>query len=85
MNIQEVQKLLQHDLVQQQVGGLVDLEELERGLVTLDDETLRELAAQCQQVNDQIEAGITTWGWIGIAILAAIAIIIIGLVTVGLE
>ena len=78
-NIEEIQKLLRHELVQQQMGKLLDLEKVELALVTLDDETLQKLATESEQVNDQIEAGITIWGWIGIAILAAIVIIVLSI------
>ena len=79
-DIQEICKLLRHEVVQREVGKVVDLEKVELVLVALDDETLHELAIQSNQLNDQIEAGITMWGWIGIAILAAIAIIILGII-----
>ena len=74
-NIQEVQKLLRHDLVQQQVEKLVDLEKVELALATLDDETLQELAVQSREVNDQLQAGISTVTIIVIVAAAATVII----------
>lgn len=76
-NITEVQKFLRHDLVQKQVENLVALEKVELALTTLDDETLELLASESQKVNDQIEAGMATWGWVAIAAIAAFVIIVI--------
>jgi len=76
-NFEEVQRLLRHDLVQKQLGQLVDLENVELALATLDDETLESLASESQKVNDQIEAGMATCGWVAIAAIAAFVIIII--------
>ena len=78
-NIQEIQKLLSHQLVQKQVGQLVDLERIEKALPTLDDETLNELASESRKINDKLQAGLH-WGAklaIGIGIL--VATILIGL------
>jgi hypothetical protein len=76
-NIQEIQKLLRQDLVQQQLGNLMNLEKVELAVAALDDETLNELATESQKVNDQIEAGMATWGWVVIAAIAAFVIIVI--------
>jgi hypothetical protein len=76
-DIAEVQKLLRHDLVRQQLGKLMELEKVELALATLDDETLERLAGESQKVNDQIEAGMATWGWVAIAAIAAFVIIVI--------
>jgi hypothetical protein len=65
-NIQEIQKLLRHELVRREVGSLVDLEKVEVALGTLDDETLRQLADDSRNVSDQLEAGLATWAWITI-------------------
>jgi hypothetical protein len=76
-NVQEVQKLLRHDEVQKRFGALADLGKIEQALPTLDDETLRQLAADSQKVNDQLQAGLATWGWVVIALVAVVAVIII--------
>ena len=55
-NIKEIQKLLHNDLVQQEVGSLLNLEKVELALDALDDKTLDELAIKSREVNDQIEA-----------------------------
>jgi hypothetical protein len=57
-DMQEVQNLLQHEVVQRQVGRLLDLTRIERRLSTLDDETLNQLAAESRRVNDQFQAGL---------------------------
>jgi hypothetical protein len=78
-NIQEVQRLLNQPLIQKELGRLVPLERVELALATLDDETLNELAAESREFNDQIEAGMATWGWVTIAgIVAFVIIVIIG-------
>ncbi|HUV12546.1 MAG TPA: hypothetical protein VMY18_02820 [Acidobacteriota bacterium] len=83
-NIQEVQKLLRHDLVQKQLGQLVDLERAQVALATLDDETLNQLANESRRVNDQLQAGMATWGWVVIAVIAAGTIIaVVGATTIG--
>lgn len=77
-HIQEIQKLLRQNLVQQEVGKLVDLERVELALAALDDETLNQLAVQSREVNDQIEAGMATWGWVVIvAIVAFVTMVIV--------
>jgi hypothetical protein len=76
-NIQEIQKLLRQNPVQQQLGNLFNLEKVELAVAALDDETLNKLAAESQKVNDEIEAGMATWGWVVIAAIAAFVIIVI--------
>jgi len=76
-NVQEVQKLLRHDEVQKRFGALADLEKIEQALPTLDDETLRQLAADSQKVNDQLQAGLEWWGWVIIAVVAVIVVSVI--------
>jgi hypothetical protein len=76
-NIQEIQKLLRQEVVQAQVGNLVDLSRVEAALGSMNDETLHRLAAASQSVNDDIEAGIATWGAVIIALFVVIAAIII--------
>jgi len=75
-NIQEVQKLLRHNFVQRELGRLADLERLELALAVLDDETLRRLANESREINDQIEAGVETSTWILIAILVSVPVIL---------
>ena len=74
-NVQEIQKLLRHGEVQKRFGALADLEKIEQALPTLDDETLRRLAADSQKVNDQLQAGVPGWAW-GL-IGAAVAVVVI--------
>jgi CHASE3 domain sensor protein len=73
-NIQEVQKLLRHDEVQKRFVALADLGKIDEALPTLDDATLRQLAADSRQVNDQLQAGIKWWGWVLIVIVVWIVI-----------
>lgn len=74
-NIQEIQKLLRHDQVQMHVGNLMDLNQVEVAVASLDDDTLNRLAVQSRNINDNLEAGIATWGWVLIALIVAITII----------
>lgn len=76
-DIQDIQKLLRHDQVQAKLGNLLDLERIEVALATLDDGTLNDLASKSRNANDQIEAGMATWGWVVIALIAAITIIVV--------
>jgi len=78
-NIQEVQRLLHHDLVQGQLGKLVDLEKVELALAVLDDKTLNELAIQSKEVNDQIEAGLSTAAWIVIIVAVLVFVLAVAL------
>jgi CHASE3 domain sensor protein len=73
-NIQEVQKLLRHDEVQKRFGALADLGKIDEALPTLDDATLRQLATDSQQVNDQLQAGLRWYGWVLIVIVVWIVI-----------
>jgi len=75
-DVQEIQKLLRHDEVQKRFGALADLEKIEQALSTLDDETLRQLAADSQKVNDQLQAGISS-GWVFLIVLAAFVVTIL--------
>jgi hypothetical protein len=82
-DIQEIQKLLRHDLVQKQMGKLVDLSRVEAALPSVGDEALHQLAIASRSVNDDIEAGIATWGAVIIVLLLAItAIIVVAIVVV---
>jgi len=75
-HIEQVRKMLRHQLVQEQVGRLVDLEKIEAGIGSLDDETLAQLAEQSQEVNDQIGAGVSSWVII-IAVSVALLVILL--------
>ena len=75
-HVQEIQKLLRHAEVQKRFGALADLEKIEQALPTLDDETLRRLAADSQKVNDQLQAGLPGWAW-GLIIGTAVAVTIL--------
>jgi hypothetical protein len=82
-DIQEIQKLLRQDMVQKQVGNLVDLSRVDAALASMSDEALHQLAVTSQSINDDIEAGIATWGAVIIALFVVIAaIIIVGVVVV---
>lgn len=81
-NIQEIQKLLRHDLVQKELGGLVDLEKVELTLATLDDEKLQELAAESREVNNQLEAGLAGWAIVLITVGVCVAVLFIVLAIV---
>ena len=76
-NIQEIQKLLRHELVQREVGRLVDLGRVEIALSTLDDETLRQLADESRNVNDQLEAGLAGWAIVLITVGICLAVLFI--------
>lgn len=70
-DIQEIQELLNHDLVQREVGRVVDLERVELALATLDDESLNQLADESRKMNDQLQAGLSTGA--KVAIIAGVA------------
>jgi len=75
-DVQEIQKLLRHDEVQQRFGALADLEKIEQALPTLDDETLSRLAADSQKVNDQLQAGnLPREAWAAIICFSLLAIL----------
>ena len=77
-DIEEVRKFLRQDVVQQQVGSLASLEQIEQAIPRLDAETLRQLADQSRQANDQIEAGLSTGAWV--AIYVAVAVVVVSLI-----
>jgi hypothetical protein len=81
-NIQEIQKLLRHDLVQKELGRLVDLEKVELALATLDDEKLQELATESREVNNQLEAGLAGWAIVLITVGVCVAVLFIVLAIV---
>jgi hypothetical protein len=68
-NIQEIQKLLNHRLVEQKVGRLVDLQRVKVAVPTLDDETLKWLADESRRANDDLRGGI---GTVWIIVIAAV-------------
>ena len=76
-NIEEVRKFLRQDLVQKQVGSLASLEQIEQAIPRLDDETLRQLAEQSRQANDQIEAGLSTGAWVAISVAVAVVVVVL--------
>lgn len=76
-NVKEVQKLLHHELVRQQWARLVDLEKVEVALVSLDDESLRQLADRSREANDQIQAGVPGWGIVLITVGVVIGVLAI--------
>ena len=73
-NTEEVRTLLRQDLVQQQVGHLASLEQIEQAIPRLDDETLWQLAKDSRHTNDQIEAGIST---AAVLIIAAAVVVLV--------
>ena len=75
-HIQEIQKLLRHDEVRKQVQALADLDKIERALPSLDDDTLSRLAAQSRSVNDHLQAGMPAWGWVIVAGVAVVILVI---------
>jgi len=82
-NVQEIQKLLRHETVQQEFGNLVEMERVEVALASLDDQTLARLAAESRKANDQLQAGLSTNWWIVIAVVAGI-VVFLGLIAWGL-
>lgn len=80
-DLQEIGRLLHHELVQNELGNLVDLERVEAVLPTLDDETLEMLAEESRSVNDSIRgdgAGRTAL-LVVLLILVSLAIIYVSL------
>ena len=75
-HIKQVHKMLQHELVQEHVGKLVDLEKIEAGIGSLDDEALARLAEQSREFDDQVGAGVSSWVII-IAVAAALLVILL--------
>ena len=53
-NVEEIQKLLRHEVVQKQTAWLIDLERIANVVPTLDDNTLNRLAQESRKVNDQL-------------------------------
>ena len=76
-NITEITKLLRHDVVQQQVGKLVDLVKIEKSLPTLSDETLSEFAVQSSIINDNLRGGLTRLEIITLSVIGAIILILL--------
>jgi len=76
-NIHEIQKLLRRELIQREVGRLVDLERVELALNNLDDETLNELATESREVNDQLQAGLAGWAIVLITVGVCLAVLFI--------
>jgi hypothetical protein len=76
VNILEVQSMLRHEIVQEQVGELVDLRRIEAGIESLDDETLAQLAEQSREIKGQLGAGISSWVYI-IAVGGALLVILL--------
>ena len=74
-NIQEITRFLNHKLVQRHAGKLVDLVRIEKNLAHLDDDTLKQLAAESSAINDQLRAGINPL--LLLIIFGAVAAIII--------
>ena len=76
-HIQEIQKLLRHEEVRNQIKAFADLDKIERAIPSLDNDTLSQLAAQSRSVNDQIQAGMGTVGWVILAgVLVAVVILV---------
>jgi len=73
-DIEEVRRMLSHDVVRSQLGSVADLEKIESRLSTLDDATLAQLADASREVNDDLQAGVSSWV---IVIAAAAALLII--------
>jgi hypothetical protein len=76
---------LQHQLMAQSAQRSQDIREIrvDAALASMSDEALHQLAVTSQSINDDIEAGIATWGAVIIALFVVIAaIIIVGVVVV---
>jgi hypothetical protein len=75
-DIQEITNLLHHETIQKRVGKLANLAKIEKKLAHLDDETLRQLAAQSHKINDQLQGGLS------IVILLAIIVVAVALIII---
>jgi hypothetical protein len=75
--IEAIEKLLSHDSIQTQIGGLADLTKIKQALPALDDETLDQLAAESQRVNDELEAGEICAATIALIVLIAAVIVVV--------
>ena len=77
-DLEEIRKLLSHDLVHRSLGNLVDLDEISLALPSLEDEALHQLAVGSQDLSDQRRAGLSPV-WI-VVIAASIVVLIAVLV-----
>ena len=81
-SIREVQHLLSQEAIQKHVGSLANLERIEKGLLGLEDETLRQLAGESQKINDQLRAGVSVWV---VVLLVAVIVVVIAAVALSQE
>jgi hypothetical protein len=75
--IATIEKLLRHESVQAQIGGMADLTKIEQALPALDDETLDQLAAESQRINDELEGGEICAATIALIVLIAAVIVVV--------
>lgn len=73
-NLAEIRQLFQHTEVREQLKHLVDLNQIDQALPTLDDETLAYLAQESRKANDQLRAGLSTGATIAIAVAVAVGV-----------
>ena len=74
--IHTIQKLLRHEMVQKQVGGMADLAKIEQALPALDEDTLDRLAEESQRLNDELEGGEICAATIALIVLIAAVIVV---------
>lgn len=77
-SIREVQTLLRHESVKRSLGGLFDLERIEKAVRALDGQTLIRLAQESRRINDQLRAGeVSKKTWIMIAALVVFVVVVL--------
>ncbi len=76
-NVKEVQRLLRHKEVQKRLGRLFDLEQIEKAVPTLDEETLQQLAGWSREVNDQFRGGLGKGAKIAITVGVVVGVVLI--------
>jgi hypothetical protein len=74
--IQTIEKLLRHETIQAQIGGMLDLAKIEQALPALDDETLDRLAAESRELNDELEGGEVCAATIALIVLLSAVIVV---------
>jgi hypothetical protein len=76
-NMQEIRRLLHHDLVQKEVGNLFDLQRVELALNSLDDTTLALMAERSREVNDRLQGGMSSSKTALIVIIAGVVFLVL--------
>jgi len=77
-NVDEIVKLLRDDAARPYIKWLGGLDRIENAVPTLDDDTLRRLAADSRVASDAIRGGVSRNTVIWIAIIGVLAAVLVG-------